>query len=511
MQSHSLHDADQTAGLADAYVSQPTNRAACPYQLSNFDSQQFLHWHHSIQTEYNYLNPFDAVMSAWKLGWSVFCDAFEGSIMPIQPPTAGAVHDKKGRPDHAFAVLEDSSPLRSCIRKSRDTSAVHLKKVQFHDRTSIHMGLEDELSMQCTDMNTFELATWSEKPWVKKPSKGCPAGDIARPERNRSQQSKRPRISEVRLTDEHANVPRRIAAASTAPPDAPLNQLHLPPPPAFVTDIFGLPGFLALPHDFLMENTFLIRTWYVHHYHFPRWAVPRFVELDHRWVLWQQEIARSWRDMIQPNEDVQFFTVLPDPDRSFLQRQAVADVLVVQGTDAERYAGLLTVHHQTAQGSLRPFAVAISLPDEVSGLGLAAAADITHLCNTHTPMQFLFRLAIDSVFHPWMDMDLLHISHLISTKERLTLHPLTRVLLANLCNRTRMAASRLLALAADLVTKGTMITTLMMKLSASLTHHCLNQPPSSSNGKEFKCIDLDARWSTVSSAGERTMPFCMKS
>ena len=87
--------------------------------------------------------------------------------------------------------------------------------------------------------------------------------------------------------------------------------------------------------------------------------------------------------MIQPNEDVQFFTVLPDPDRSFLQRQAVADVLVVQGTDAERYAGLLTVHHQTAQGSLRPFAVAISLPDEVSGLGLAAAADITHLCNTH--------------------------------------------------------------------------------------------------------------------------------
>lgn len=381
MQSHSLHDANQTAEMADAYVSQPTTRAACHYQLSNFDSQQFLHWHHSIQTEYNYLNPFDAVMSAWKLGWSVFCDAFDGSTM--RPPTAEAVHDRKGRPDHAFAVLEDASPLRSCIRKIRDIQAVHPKKVQFHDLTSIHIGLEDELSMQCTDMNTFELATWSEKPWIKKPSKSCLAGDIARPERNRFQQSRRPRISEVRLTDEHANVPRRIAAASTTPPNAPPNQIHLPPPPAFVTDIFGLPGFLALPHDFLMENTFLVRTWYVHHYHFPRWAVPRFVELDHRWVLWQREIASSWRDMIQPNEDVQFFTVLPDPDRSFLQRQAVADVLVVQGTDAERYAGLLTVHHQNAQGSLHPFAVAVSLPDEVSGLGLAAAADITHLCNTH--------------------------------------------------------------------------------------------------------------------------------
>jgi len=87
--------------------------------------------------------------------------------------------------------------------------------------------------------------------------------------------------------------------------------------------------------------------------------------------------------MIQPQDDVQYFTVMPDPDRSFIQRQIVADVLVVQGTDAERYAGLLTVYRQDAQGFLRPNAVAISLPDEVSGIGLAAAADISHLCNSN--------------------------------------------------------------------------------------------------------------------------------
>ena len=145
-----------------------------------------------------------------------------------------------------------------------------------------------------------------------------------------------------------------------------------------------------------MENSFLIRTWYVHHFHHPRWVVPRFVELDHRWVLWQREIASAWRDMLQPNEDVRYFTIMPDPDRSYIPRQAVADVIVVQGIDADRSAGLLTVHQQNAQGHIRPFALAISLPDEVSGIGLAAAADISHLWQ-YPKLQFLFQMATDPI------------------------------------------------------------------------------------------------------------------
>jgi len=382
VQSHGLHDASQTAEVADAYVSLPMMRAACHYQLTNFDSQQFLHWHHSIQSEVNYLNPFEAVMSAWKLGWSVFCDSFQG--FDARSPTDFDVKCGTGPSDQEVCkdtCLIGAPSLRSCIRKSRDPSILPAKRVQFHCEASIHIGLDDELCMCCTSMNTFDLANWTEKPWTRKPMRGCSASDIARPERRQKPLERHPEVSKVRLTDDFHNVPRRVAAASTVPPNAPPNQVHLPPPPAFVTDIFGLPGFLALPHDFLMDNTFLIRTWYVHHFHFPRWAVPRFVELDHRWVLWQREIATSWRDMIQPNEEVQFFTVLPDPDRSFLQRQVIADVLVVQGAEADRYAGLLTVHHFDRQGSLRPFALAISLPDEVSGVGLAAAADISHLCN----------------------------------------------------------------------------------------------------------------------------------
>ena len=304
----------------------------------------------------------------------------------MRPSTDDAVISGQGQQDQGLqtcAYHEEVPVLRSCLRQPNDLKVDLSKQVQFHPEASIHIGLEDELHMHNSRMNTFDLATWTEKPWTKKPIRGSFSSDIAHPESKHKRQSRQPVIDKMRLTDEHDNVPRRVAAASNDPPTAQPNQVHLPPPPAFVTDIFGLSGFQALPHDFLMENTFLIRTWYVHHFHFPRWVVPRFVELDHRWVLWQNEIARSWRDMIQANEDVQFFTVLPDPDRSFLQRQVVADVLVVQGIEADRYAGLFTVQHQDRQGSIRPFAVAISLPDEVSGVGLAAAADISHLCNTN--------------------------------------------------------------------------------------------------------------------------------
>ena len=382
--SHSLHGARPTAEIADAYAPPPTVRAACHFQLNNFDLYQFSHWHHSIQHEPNYLNPFDAVMSAWKLSWSVFQDSCDESLAR---PLTDVMNDHEIRSFELAPRIEPGRigvlPLRSCIRLIKSHSDMPSRRVQFHCDATIHIGLEDELSMHCTIMNASDLATWAEKPWTRRPLRGCPTSDIGRPVRKTDTVSKGPGVRQGRLTDDFHNVPQRVAAASTAPRNAQPNHVHLPPPPAFVTDIFGLSGFQALPHDFLMENTFLIRTWYVHHYHFPRWVVPRFVELDHRWVLWQREISSSWRDMIQPQEDVHFFTVMPDPDRSFLQRQVVADVLVVQGTDADRFAGLLTVHHSDIQGSLRPFALAISLPDEVSGVGLAAAADISHLCNTH--------------------------------------------------------------------------------------------------------------------------------
>lgn len=194
--------------------------------------------------------------------------------------------------------------------------------------------------------------------------------------------SSRPIPQTCRLTDEYHSIPERVAQASTTLLRGQGEQ-HRFPPPAFVTDIVHLPGVLALPENFLAENGFLIRTWYLHHTHFPCWIVPRFVELNHEWQRWQSEIAGAWRDMIVNHESVHFHTVMPDPDRSYIPRQVLADVIVSQDEDdEERFAGLLTVFQQDAQGHRRPYALAISLPEDVSGVGIAQIADITHICNS---------------------------------------------------------------------------------------------------------------------------------
>ena len=86
VQCHSVHDAPPKSALVEAYVLQPTAHAACQTQLSEFDVQCILPWHHSIQYECTYLHPFDAVMSAWKLSWNLICDFFDEKIGSILFP-----------------------------------------------------------------------------------------------------------------------------------------------------------------------------------------------------------------------------------------------------------------------------------------------------------------------------------------------------------------------------------------------------------------------------------------
>ena len=58
---------------------------------------------------------------------------------------------------------------------------------------------------------------------------------------------------QARLTDEHDNIPFRVAQASREPVQAngPVERQFQPP--AFVNDLFSLPGFLALPPNFCLK------------------------------------------------------------------------------------------------------------------------------------------------------------------------------------------------------------------------------------------------------------------
>jgi hypothetical protein len=150
-------------------------------------------------------------------------------------------------------------------------------------------------------------------------------------------------------------------------------------PPEFVRDLLIHFDMLGLPHDFLQNEGCHARTWYLHHQQFPRWRVPRVVELDHDWSQWRHEIENSWRDMITPENPVNFFVVHPDPPRHYLGRHIDVDIIVAQEAEEGLFAGLLTVDQQRPIGH-HSFALSISLPQWIAGLDLAHAAGLADIC-----------------------------------------------------------------------------------------------------------------------------------
>jgi len=387
-----MHDALFSAGLPGESLNTGT------YLLTDCDAYQLMPWSHSIWDEPNFLYPFDAVLRAQSLSLSLYKEETECKLGLLQAFSESPIgsHDltdfASDLQKHDCQLLsKHHSPLKSCFL-SRCRKETYVKKsICFRDTIDLYIGIDQEITMKYTSVEVEAFLQWTAKPWRLRPSQI----DALEPEddplssravlisggKEPSLDNGIPAPIQARLTDEHDNIPVRVAQASREPVQAngPVERQFQPP--AFVNDLFSLPGFLALPPNFLFENGITIRTWYLHHVHYPRWIVPRLVELDHNWGRWQSDIANAWREMIIHAEDVQFFTVMPDPDRSYIPRQILADVIVAQGIDANRYAGLLSVHQQTPTGHRRPFAVAISLPDEVSGAGLANAADISHLCH----------------------------------------------------------------------------------------------------------------------------------
>ena len=374
---------------------------ASGHLLNDDDAHCLLPWSHAIWKEPDYLlTPFDAILRAQSLRFSIFQDDFDCVLGYFRTPS-DLSRDFNGMIS-CVSLPPNMNDSPSCISQGPRAVKCRNRHVHFHDHIDLHFGSDAELLMYSVSVPADLSSHWPDKPWqlhfqpdfqfaevdplsiravsISGYSDPCAfaTSDI-----------------QCRLTDEHDSIPDRLASTGAAQqPQNEEDAARPTPPPHFVTNIFGLPQIMVLPPDFIFQHGLLLRTWYIHHTHYPRWTVPRFVEVDHRWDRWQREIALSWRDMILPHEDVQFFTVLPDPDRSFIPRQVHADVIVSQGIDADRYAGLLTVFQQDEQGHHRSFAKAISLPDEVGGIILADAADIIPLCDT----------GICKFFHGWQQI-----------------------------------------------------------------------------------------------------------
>ena len=168
-------------------------------------------------------------------------------------------------------------------------------------------------------------------------------------------------------------------------PDVPQQTHHgpgeTPPVPNFVQDIFVQFEALGFQAGANLMEGFTARTWYLHHQAFPRWRVPRFVELDHDWSRWSHEISNAWRDMIDRRIPFHLTVVQPDPYRQYLRRRADVDIILAQETEPGLHAGFLTVI-QSRFDQHRTFAVAITLPEQVSGLQIVESADLTEVCAT---------------------------------------------------------------------------------------------------------------------------------
>lgn len=402
VQSHVVHSAKIPFEVADAYVLPPTVCAACNFQLSDCDFNRFSHWRHSIQDEANYLNPFDAVLSAWKLDWSIICDQFDAYNVCIQSIdledhtatsslTSSFQYPNKIDLTPVFELRTSCQPHRSnltYIRTDQNRRPRQVKHVSFHETTLIHIGLEDALQMHTSVMDTFELATWSDKPWVKKPSKK----DRDKHPKSSDRQcrlklcpSSVPLVS-LRTTDAFYHVP---SSWTNGDNDAPAENVEDPEDanhflheaPESVQNLFDALQAAGVVEGPRIHDSVFLRTWFVHHIHAPQCFHYRVVEINGHWRLWYQDIIDAWRDRIQPNHQVIFDVVHPEPPCTADNYDFLFDLIVSQGIAAPRRAGLITVLQRDDSADKASYAVAASMSEHTSGHQIVQCAEYLHGCN----------------------------------------------------------------------------------------------------------------------------------
>ena len=406
--SNGSHDAIIGARIADAYVFSPETHAACHSLPQPFDPDILLHWRHSIQWEPNFQNNFAAVLGAWKNRWQFLCEEFhEGlnhapdfhatSALCTAPSHCSIKTDRFA--SHDAAPLVRISELRSCIRsKNSHDSISKQKNVQFCPDVSVHIGLDDNLQMALVPFGIDDLKTWSDKPWQRRSKK------------SKTVHASRPKHEQFRTTDEHYNVPSRwfqqteeVQEQEQTDPEDANHFLHEAPDALQnLFDALQEEGLVTGPR--ILDSVF-IRTWFVHHLHTPQCFHSRMIEINGHWRFWHAEILGAWRDQIFPNELVIYDIVRPNPPRSVpIGQEVLFDVILSQGLDAPRRAGLVTILQRDDRAGRAAFSVGVSLSERTSGHQIVQSAEYLHECNLHACRIRHGRVHIPFTMEPVHDM-----------------------------------------------------------------------------------------------------------
>ena len=132
-----------------------------------------------------------------------------------------------------------------------------------------------------------------------------------------------------------------------------------------------------------IDDSVFLRSWHIHHLHEPRCWHSRVIELTGHWRHWFRDILSGWRDKNDPNEPTIFSVVYPDPPRSGEGQEILFDIIISQGFDTPRHAGLITVLQRDDRVARARYSLAASLPDVVSGFQIVQSADILHECHMY--------------------------------------------------------------------------------------------------------------------------------
>ena len=410
VQRNSLHDAKLEAQGVEAYVALTSDltfpHAACTERLSSFDIDRFMPWKHSIQQSPKYQNPFTAVLSAWIARWSVLSEQSCDVISKLQrDQNETSDQDQPNFIQHSLissfasdVVAQHVLPakLRSCIKqRSRCTDPVSarissskldakskMRKVSFSPQICVFIGLEDEISMVSSSIQHDELLQWTEKPWSRRPKK---SDTQASEELEKTAAA----LSDTfRTTDDHHNVPsnwfrdqnQRPEEEREDPEDANHFLHEAPESVQYLFDALQAEGVVEGPR---IHDSIFLRSWFVHHSHMQQCFHSRIIEINGHWRLWYQDIINTWRDKILPLEQVIFDIVRPSPPRTGAYHEILFDLIVSQGIDMPRRAGLVTILQKDDRAARAAYAVAASLPEQTSGYQIVQSAEYLYGCQVY--------------------------------------------------------------------------------------------------------------------------------
>ena len=91
-----------------------------------------------------------------------------------------------------------------------------------------------------------------------------------------------------------------------------------------------------------------------------------------------QDILSAWRDQHIPDENIIFDIVTPDPPRSRSAHEFLFDIILSQGLDSPRRAGLVSILQRDDPVPRVHYAVATSLSETTSGVQIVQQAEYLH-------------------------------------------------------------------------------------------------------------------------------------